>query len=451
MHTVGIIAEYNPFHRGHLYQIEEVRRLTHADYIIIAMSGDFLQRGTPAIIDKYARTEMALSGGADLVLELPCLWAVSSAEDFAAAGVSLLEKTGCADALCFGAENNDLSLLNGIADILADEPQDFSRRLGEYLREGLSFPAARSLALTDYMSAGSISAPAADHTAASAASNRDHAHITELLSQPNNILGIEYLKALRRRNSPLSPILIPRRGAGYHEADILQPLASATAIRQALTVPQTHHADGALPAAAGAKSPAIPARSAALAAMPPAAADLLSDYSKTFPYTLPDDFSPQLSYLLLTLSREQLAAYQDCNMELARRIKSLLVDFYSMEQFSGILKTRNMTLTRVSRILCHILLGLTQEDYALGRSFDYTPYLRILGFRREAAPLLTRLNACAQVPVISKLADASDTLSNQAAQVLSRDIFASELYEQNLARRAKKTARSEYSRGLVIL
>lgn len=451
MHTVGIIAEYNPFHRGHLYQIEEVRRLTHADYIIIAMSGDFLQRGTPAIIDKYARAEMALSGGADLVLELPCLWAVSSAEDFAAAGVTLLEKTGCVDMLCFGAEHDELPFLETIADILADEPQDFSRRLGEHLRKGLPFPAARSLVLTEYIAAKADSASDAVFPANEAAPSADSAHITELLACPNNILALEYLKAIRRRNSPLSPILIPRRGAGYHEADILQPLASATAIRQALTVSQTHHADGALPAAAGAKSPAIPARSAALAAMPPAAADLLSDYSKTFPYTLPDDFSPQLSYLLLTLSREQLASYQDCNMELARRIKSLLVDFYSMEQFSGILKTRNMTLTRVSRILCHILLRLTQEDYALGRSLDYTPYLRILGFRREAAPLLTRLNACAQVPVISKLADASDTLSNQAAQVLSHDIFASELYEQNLARRAKKTARSEYSRGLVIL
>ncbi|MDE7436563.1 MAG: nucleotidyltransferase family protein [Lachnospiraceae bacterium] len=433
MNTVGVIAEYNPFHKGHLYQIEEIRRRTGADYIIIAMSGDFLQRGTPAIIDKYTRTKMALSCGADLVLELPCLWAVSSAEDFAAAGVTLLEKTGCVDMLCFGAEHHELTLLETIADILAEEPEDFSRRLGDHLREGMPFPAARSLALTEYIASEALSETAAGLLANDPDSAAGSAHIPDLLACPNNILALEYLKAIRRRNNTLTPLLISRRGAGYHEEDIRHPMASATAIRQALTGTQSW------------------ADSAGLDAMPDAAADILRDCRREYPYTDPDDFSAQLAYLLLSLSRQQLAQYQDCNTELAGRIKSLLPEFHSLEQFSGILKSRNLTHTRISRSLCHILLGLTQEDYALGRSLDYAPYLRILGFRREAAPLLTRLDACAQAPVISKLADASSILPEDAAKLLSHDIFAADLYEQNLARRAKKTARSEYSRGLVII
>lgn len=141
MRTVGIIAEYNPFHNGHAYRIAEIRKQLKADYVVIAISGDFVQRGTPAVIDKYARTAMALSCGADLVIELPAIWTVSSAESFAMAGVTLFEKMGCVDTLCFGAECDDLELLDSIAEVLANEPASYKESLASYLKEGLSFPA----------------------------------------------------------------------------------------------------------------------------------------------------------------------------------------------------------------------------------------------------------------------------------------------------------------------
>lgn len=433
MHIVGIIAEYNPFHKGHCYQIEELRRRTHADYIVIAMSGNFVQRGAPAIADKYARTRMALSCGADLVLELPCLWATASAEDFAMAGVTLFEKTGCVDTLCFGAECGDLAFLTAVTSILAEEPADYRDRFAAYLKEGMAFPAARSRALTEYMT----------HTGRCSSEGFDADHISELLASPNNILAIEYLKALWRRGSRIQPHLISRKGAGYHDTDVAQPLASATAIRRELmagraSVPETPCAKQDFD-------------TAPLSAMPPAAAEILTEYHREYPYAAGDDFSAQLAYLLLSQSTEQLAAYGDSNMELAGRMKSLLPDFRSLEAFAQLLKTKNVTLTRISRVLCHTLLGLTQKDYAAGKELDYIPYLRMLGFCRDSAPLLNRMDSCAAVPVIAKLADAASILPDNVLSLLSQDIFAADLYEQNLALRTQKTARSEYSRGLVIL
>ena len=162
MKVVSIIAEYNPFHNGHAYQIKEIKKRTGADYVVIAMSGDFVQRGTPAIIDKYARTKMALSCGVDLVLELPVIWATASAEYFAMAGGTLFEKMGCVDMLCFGAETDNLPLLSVLAEILAEEPEGYRRLLSMYLKEGLAFPVARRKALCAYLATQEKCVPASE-------------------------------------------------------------------------------------------------------------------------------------------------------------------------------------------------------------------------------------------------------------------------------------------------
>ena len=145
MNVIGIIAEYNPFHNGHAYQIAHVRKNLHADYIVVAASGDYVQRGEPALLDKYTRARMALSSGADLVLELPVLWSTASAELFADAGISLFEKTGCVNGICFGAESGDLALLRRIADVLADEPADLKASLKHNLKSGNTFPSDNDL------------------------------------------------------------------------------------------------------------------------------------------------------------------------------------------------------------------------------------------------------------------------------------------------------------------
>lgn len=217
MKTIGIIAEYNPFHNGHAYQIAELKRKTNADFVVIAMRGDFVQRGAPAIIDKYCRAEMALLCGADLVIELrlsgqspprrilpwqvlPCLikWAVS---------------TG------YALEQNPTQLpqLKSIAGVLAEEPDIYRSALSSYLKKGLAFPAARAAALSDYFKSTGMN------------------FLISILDTPNNILAVEYLKALKRRNSAMTPILIPRAGSGYHDTTINTPTASASAIRAAVS------------------------------------------------------------------------------------------------------------------------------------------------------------------------------------------------------------------------
>lgn len=426
MKIIGIIAEYNPFHNGHAYQIATIRKRTGADFVIVAMSGDFVQRGAPAILDKYARAQMALSCGADLVLELPALWATASAEHFAMAGVTLFEKMGFVDGICFGAETDNLPLLTAIADILADEPEAYRTLLASYLKTGVAFPKARASALADF---------AAMH----------ETHLTddlhEVLSSPNNILAIEYLKALRRRHSSMTPYLIRREGSGYHDTT-LAPTASATGIREALFC--------------GDASISV--------SMPATAYTILQEYQTKSPLLDTDDFSQILGYRLLTLSPKDLTAFGDCSADIANRLYKNRLAFSSYTSFAAQNKRRDITYTRISRILLHIILSITDDDYAHFASCDYIPYLRILGFRTASTRLFGELKAAAQVPLISKLADASAILSPDALSLLDKDIFAADLYEQVKVLKLqthnsfpcevpvsdkKRIPRSEYSREIL--
>lgn len=481
MKIIGIIAEYNPFHNGHAYQIAEIRRQTGADYIVVAMSGDFVQRGTPAIIDKYTRTQMALSCGVDLVLELPTLWATASAEDFAMAGVTLFDKMGCVNGICFGAEEENLPLLSSLADILVDEPADYRKALSSYIKVGLTFPAARTKALIHYLtisgSIDSFSMPEAEFSPEA---------ISSIINEPNNILAIEYLKALKRRHSSIRPYLIKRAGAGYHDTNIYgsipsqtyskvqdAPTASATAIRRLLLPAKTSNTvslpdESFLPLAS---------------AMPDAARYLLFNYLQKSPALCAEDFSQILGYQLLTARPKCLAQISGCNEDIANRLYRNRQSFYSYEQFIEQNKSKDVTYTRISRILLHLLLHISQEKEAAGKANDYIPYLHILGFRkssasssilgsasdrtkeaalsvRDCAPLLASLKQNASVPVISKLADAKKNLPVHALSMLEDDIFAADLYEQikfqkqqqnPLTYRESAAAQNEYTRGLVLL
>ena len=215
MKTAGIIAEYNPFHTGHEYQINYIKEKLRTDYVVIAMSGDFVQRGTPALFSKYVRAEMALRSGADLVLELPVSISSASAELFARGGVQLLDGLGVTDILCFGSECGDTDALMELAKILADEPEDFQTALRRNLKNGMTFPKARSMALSAVFP--------------------ESEKYQQLLSSPNNILGIEYCKAILRENSSISPVSIKREGNDYHENTLSENhFPSASAIRNAI-------------------------------------------------------------------------------------------------------------------------------------------------------------------------------------------------------------------------
>ncbi len=430
MKTIGIIAEYNPFHNGHAYQIARVRELAGADYVAAAMSGDFIQRGGPAMIDKYARTDMALRGGADLVLELPTLWACSSAERFAMAGVTLFEKMGCVDGICFGAETEDLSLLSFLADILAEEPQAYREALSCYIKSGMNFPSARAKALAQFFQSSPKPLQTTEETLAS------------LLRAPNNILAIEYLKALKRRRSPMKPILIKRRGAGYHDALSMDRTQSAAAFASAAGIRAL-----LLKSPAGAPLP-LPLESA----MADCSLSVLKDYLSKDPPLTADDFSAVLGYRLLSSDKRALEEVYDMTAEMANRLYKNRHRFHSFSQFCARNKRSDITYSRMSRALLHLILNITKELYDRGKALDYIPYLRMLGFRKDSSPLLSAMKKTAAVPVISKLADASDFLSAGAGALLEKDIFAADLYEQIKTGKTRTDfSRSEYQKPMVVL
>lgn len=434
MKAIGIIAEYNPFHNGHAYQIRKIKKRTGAAYVAVALSGNFVQRGAPAIVDKYARTAMALHCGADLVIELPVTWAVSSAEAFAWAGITLFEKMGCVDGVCFGAETDDLSMLDRIAGILADEPKAYRDAFAAHIRAGVPFPTARMGALHDVATRKETAgfAESRENSAPHAQSVFSEDELTLALGSPNNILAIEYLKAIKRRKSPLKPLLLKREGAGYHDT-ALSPLASATAIRHALSLSDVKASFARLDNA-----------------MPGSALAVLQDYLLSAPALTSDDFSSALGWRLLSLNRTELAHIYDMTPEIAARLSKNSSRFCSFSQFCALMKSRDITYTRMSRILTHLLLDITDETVALGRSLDAVPYLRILGFRESSTPLLTALKAAATVPVISKLADAGSLLEKSSYRFLEKDIFAAELYAQTQAVKAGRPLPvSEFKRQIV--
>lgn len=443
MKVAGVIAEYNPFHNGHKYQLEQIRQKTKADYIVVAMSGDFLQRGVPALTDKYNRARMALSAGADLVLELPAVWATSSAEYFAAGGVTLLGKTGVIDYLCYGCETVDTDLFHAIVSVLSENLSGntsagsgkFQEHLSTLLKSGVSFPTARSKA---------VAACLPDVPSETVAS---------FLSSPNNILGLEYEKALRRwtqeQNSSISfsgrqisGIPLQRVGEGYHSNRIDGSFASATAIRSALFSACSTDISSA---------ESIPATSAFAQIQSQMPAESFSFLQTNGFGSLldTDDFSDALYTKLLLYQHCGYENFADCSRELSCKIQNYLHQFVSFSQFASLLKSKEITYTRICRVLLHILLNIMQEDYAVSSMNERISYLRVLGFRKDSAPLLSAIKKETSAPLITKVADASHVLSGD--RFWQHDLFAANLYRGISSIHQGLTLPNEYQHPLVIV
>lgn len=375
--TLGIIAEYNPFHNGHRYQIEEIRRRTGAEIIVAVMGGNFLQRGNPAMADKYLRTEMALSCGADFVFELPAVFATASAESFAYGGVSLLHQMGCVDGICFGSECGDLAPLSAITNFLLQEPEDYQGQLGSLMATGLSYPAARERLLSQHF-------PEIFQA---------HPH---LLATPNNILAIEYLKALGQLGSPMVPLTIPRSDLGYHAEDANGQFLSASAIRNLIVNANEATAD------------AFPARY-----LPAEVQSILADHGDRFPITT-NDFSEYLFYALASLEESEALSLSDMSVDLWNRIRRERSEFRDYSSFISLLKSKQYTHSRISRILCHILLRIKKEHLQSPSSGKKIPalYGRILGLRMNKSAFLRKIR---HLPLINKAADGEQILENFAA------------------------------------
>ena len=395
MKVTGIIAEYNPFHQGHAYHLSRARELTGADRILIVMGGNFMQRGEPAIIDKYTRTEMALRNGADLVLELPAASATGSAEYFAEGAVELLDASGVVNELCFGSE-----------------PEDYQELLRAELKKGKTFPEARETALSAFLPKQS------------------------LLASPNNILAIEYIKALKRRKSSIRPLTIQRLGSYHGEngqpagaphtvsGNLPESFASASTIRCQLQTLEKQIVTSC-------EQPAFGSLMTALAKeLPPSSFGLLKDVLLADRLVQAEDFSLPLHYRLMQAKEPlEFSVYLDVSEELSRRIYSLRQEFTGWNAFLDLVRTRQYTRSRVSRALLHILLDIRQEEVLP------PTHLRVLGFRREASDLLSEIKKKSRLPLITKAAGHPE---------LSEEIRISSLYHLG-------NSYNELSRSLVIL
>ena len=367
MKNVAVIAEYNPFHKGHQGHIEKIKREFDAENVLVILSGDFVQRGEPALIDKMRRTQMALEGGADLVVELPPAFATASAEVFARGAVALANAAGCIDGLAFGAECDDLSTLERLADLSEDMKDQEDVKDG--LKQGLSYPAALAAAI-----------------------RRQDPEAADLLRQPNNVLAVEYIKALRRSGSGILPAAMKREGGLHRDGDLpAEGPASAGAIRRALQ-------NGAAPEA--------------LRAYLPDSTISLLEYS-----IFPDDLSSALSAELLRLSGQGPKAFlpfADSAPELAERLYDLSPYLMNFSELTERLRTKAFTEARVRRFLIHILLGIRKEAQSVPPAA-----LRILGLKEESS-LPGRLRKSAALPLITKVADADPALLEGVASAHER-------------------------------
>lgn len=427
MKIVGLITEYNPFHNGHQYHIQKSLEVTGADAAIVVMSGDYVQRGTPAIMPKHLRAEMALKCGACAVFELPVCYATATAELFALGAVSFLDQLGVVDYLCFGSECNDLDGLTKIADILCDEPDEYTKFLKENLRAGMSFPAARQDALSSYMGISDCSF---------------------LLSDPNNILSIEYLKALRRVKSRIQPFTIRRMESDYHDQTLRSTYSSASAIRSLLayssSVLQTQQVTGET----FENTPFSSILNELEDQVPKSCLALLKDYHKVLYPVYQNDFSLLMKYKLLNKTPQSLIRYMDVSETLANRIQNNLNDFFNYKQFCELLKTRELTQTRINRALLHIMLGLKKNNVREYMENGGHFYAKLLGFRKDRQDLLSIIAKKSALPLLTRLSD-TDSISEIGQKMLRHDILASNLYQSVITDKYKTAFRNEYKQPML--
>lgn len=425
MKITGIIAEFNPFHNGHAHLLKKARELTGADLILVVMSGDFVQRGTPALLSKYARAETALLCGADLVAELPVFCAAASAEYFAEGAVRLLADLG-ADCFVFGCEPEICAdfpaLAAPLADLLLEEPPAYRAALRSGLSAGLPFPAARRNAAAALIPEGA-----------------------GLLDAPNSLLGLEYVKACRKRELALRPVAVERIGKGYHETasalraflSKMEPEAPACRyfgpVRE--TVPQEN---------------AVQVLEALSGSMPEKALAILKrEAFRTFPVT-ENDLSLLLSFQLLNCSPSDLAGCADVGAELAARLFARRFSCFRTTDLLQSLKTKEVTYTRLSRALLHIVLQISQETQNSFRALKHSPYTRILGMTEAARPYL-KAASLIPVPLIRQPARAEKVLSGAALDFFRQDIAAAELYRRLSWERYGVEQPSEYERRFPVI
>lgn len=407
--VLGIVAEYNPFHNGHLYHLQKAKEQTGAKFVVCVMSGNFVQRGNTSIVDKWTKTQMALAGGVDLVIELPTIYSVSSAESFAQGAVKILDNLGIVDTISFGTETDDFAALNNISKIITEEPKEYVNMLKDELKQGLSFPKAREQALIKYLN--------------------DDIRYKNILNNPNNILGVEYLKALKQLKSKITPVAIKREKVYYNDNAIVDDFASATAIRKMVVNKEF--------------------------------SDLIKVVPRVTYETLQKEFEvgnviydiqryeKEIFYALRRMSISEIAELPDVSEGLENTIKNAANFCNNINDFINMVKTKRYTQTRIQRILIFALLGITKKDVQMAKKV--VPYARVLGFNEKGKLLLSGISQNnPKMEVITSVKKFMDNNTNKTyKRMLDIDIFATDVY--TLGYRYDSMANLDYTKNMIML
>jgi len=373
--VLGIIAEYNPFHNGHLYHLRESKIKTGADYVVCVMSGNFIQRGQPALLDKWARAEMALASGVDIVIELPVVYAMSTAEYFATASVKLLDACGVVDYISFGSESGHMGTLNTIAEVLINEDERFSKLIKGSLKKGISFPAARQEALTAYLS------------------NKTNDTMIKAIESPNNILGIEYLKALMRINSKIKPYTVSRVESQYNSDVMTESFSSATAIRKRISTVLSESST----------IPVLNTDTNLINNLPVNSIEILQKYFTQARGPVNEKlYEDLIMYKLRSMTLEELRQLPYVVEGLEHRIQRAANISASLDELIINIKTKRYSQTSIQRILFLSLLNFTKDELSMFNQHGYAQYLRILGFSQKGKELLPHIKRLASLPLITK-------------------------------------------------
>ncbi len=404
--VLGIVAEYNPFHNGHMYHIQNAKEQAKADYVVAVMTGNFTQRGGTSIINKWEKTKMAISNGVDLVIELPTLYSISSAENFASGAIKILDEIGIVTHISFGMEAKDLAALNNIANVIYNEPIEYKRMLKLELNNGVSYPKAREIALTNYL--------ATEHK------------YDGIIGEPNNILAVEYLKAMKIQKSQLIPIGIRREKVFYNSTKIVDEYASSTGIRHLLLNNNIEEIARVIPSSSF---------------------NVLLNNIKNGTYTLDlSQYSLEIIYKLRTMSIYEIRNLPEVSEGLENSIKDKAEQTNNLIELINNIKSKRYTQTRIQRIMVYALLGITKKDMEMSKKI--TPYVRILGCSQEGKKMLSEINWKSKVITSVKKFEDSNYNKNYK-RMLEIDKRASDIY--TMGYRANSKCNLDYTTGIIVL
>lgn len=396
MNILGLIVEYNPFHNGHLYHLEKSKEITNATHTVAIMSGNFLQRGEPALFDKYTRAEIAVKNGVDLVIELPTMYACQSAEIFSYGAIATLNSLNTINSICFGSEEGNIDILYTISKILVDEPLEFRSSLKKYLDEGMLYPTARSYALFDYISNNNLL-------------DISKERLLSILNSSNNILGLEYIKSLIKLDSDIKPYTITRIASSYNSEDINSNICSATAIRKSLK----EFNDLSL------ISNVVPEQTYEC---------LDNKINDKFIPMFDDKYYNLLSSIILR-DKDILNSYFDVNEGIENKIYDNVFTSNSLYSLHESIKSKRYTMTKIKRTLNNILLGITKDDMNKVKDVRSMPYIRVLAFNNRGREILKSIKNNSDITIINKFSNIAFNLDDNIFKTLiSYDIKSSNMY-----------------------